>query len=332
MAIESGIVTQDTWLLIQALPEHLRAEYEDLVADSIIFYPRELAANNGTEYDELIARHRSEQLPWKTTLNMPDLKLARTVILDDEYASLKVPIGEGIAKRVGKQRERAQREFGKGSGEDVAWKFLANTTYGVLASPYHDTNNFVAANLITAKVRAEAFAMMMSLNGIQVITDGCTYRADQVPACTFQECLEIQPDYPVRRAETKIPFLDPKSIPTDAAEFTGWYRNHVKSFFDVSQASYDELFSTHHLEHKTIGDGDCVEFDGLACDGAANYIKYTLTPGGEWEGRDFKARSYGRESKSQLLPWITETYVNDTLIELPPSPRTGSCSLGSRLH
>jgi len=70
--------------------------------------------------------------------------------------------------------------------------------YGVLACAHLPTNNAVAANQITATARAGAFAMILTLNGLQVITDGCTYRRDQIPACTFSECLRRQPDYPLR--------------------------------------------------------------------------------------------------------------------------------------
>ena len=133
--------------------------------------------------------------------------------------------------------ETRNEKHGKGSGQDLAWKLHANTMYGILACPDLDTNNFVAANQITATGRALAFLMVNSLNGIQVITDGCTYRRDQIPACTYAECLEIQPDYPLRRAEADsgIPFIDPATIPDDDAEFTNWYRNHVKRFFGVSE-------------------------------------------------------------------------------------------------
>jgi hypothetical protein len=315
--IESGIVTHDTWLMIEALPPALRVEYEALIADNIVFYPRVLAASSGAEYDELVVRYASEHLPWTTMLDMQGLKLEQTISLDADYVTLKAPIGE-LAEEIGQARERARQKSGKGSGEERAWKLHANTMYGVLASEYFDTHNFVAANLITAKARTEAYAMMMALNGIQVITDGCTYRADQIPACTFEECLEIQPDYPVRRAESDIPFLDPASIPSDTSEFTEWYREHVKAFFGVSGASYDKLFATHDLEHKATGDTDSIAFDGLACDGSANYIKCTRAPDGVWEPQDFKARSYGHESKSKLQQWIVETYSTDTMHSLSP--------------
>ena len=75
--------------------------------------------------------------------------------------------------------------------------------FGVLCSPQMSTNNVVAANYITAHARAEAFALAMVLNAYQTITDGASYRRDQIPACTFAECLRRQPDYPLRRSASR---------------------------------------------------------------------------------------------------------------------------------
>src|SRR5262249_20807775 len=156
------------------------------------------------------------------------------------------------ARRIGANRKEAQEREGKGSGSDLAWKVHANSMYGVLCCSHLSANNFVAGNVITAQARAEAFALSQALNAIQTITDGCTYRLDQIPACTYEECLRIRPDYSIRRAEDGdgIPFLDPATIPQDNAGFTAWYRGHVKRFFGVTSPDYDGLFDTHDLEHK----------------------------------------------------------------------------------
>jgi hypothetical protein len=190
--------------------------------------------------------------------------------------------------------------------------------YGVLASPHLPTNNFVGANQVTAQARAEAFAMSQALNAVQTITDGCTYRLDQIPACTYEECLKSKPDYPVNRAEEGdgIPFLDPATIPQDDAAFADWYREHVKVFFSVQGDSYDRLFRTHDLEHKKTGATKSVAFDALACDGVGNYAKCTQDKSGKWSVEDLAARSYGPESKAQLKSWIVDTYSKD-LVQAP---------------
>lgn len=224
------------------------------------------------------------------------------------------------AQQIGQFRKQAQQTEGKGSGADAAWKLQANTMYGVLACSVLPTNNFMAANQITATARAMAYAMQMALNGIQVITDGCTYRLDQIPDCAFAECLQIQPDYPLRRAEAEagIPFVDPASIATDDAEFTIWFREHLKRFFGVSGADYDELFSTHALEHKRTPSTQTAAFDALASDGCGNYAKCTRSQSGEWHVEELKARSYGKDSKRVLQDWIVPTYSTDRMETLPP--------------
>ena len=86
----------------------------------------------------------------------------------------------------------------------------------------------------------------------------------------------------------------------------------------VTAAVCYALCATPDRSQNATGESDSEEFDSLACDGSANYIKCMLTPDGIWEGREFKARSFGRDSKSQLQEWITETYSTDTMRDLPP--------------
>ena len=45
---------------------------------------------------------------------------------------------------------------------------------------------------VTATARALAWALQLSLNGFQVITDGCTYRRDQVPAAPGQARVPVE--------------------------------------------------------------------------------------------------------------------------------------------
>jgi hypothetical protein len=317
--VESGIVTTATWEMIQVLPKPVRDEYEALSADSIIFYPRKLVATSGGEFDSLIRQYRRVKLPWSATLDLEGMQISQKEKLDENYVTVKHPIG-AFAEKIGELRAEARLRDGKGSGADVAWKMHANTMYGVLACAYFPTNNFVAANIITAQARAEAFALSQALNAIQTITDGCTYRLDQIPACTWEECLRIKPNYPICRAEEcdGIPFIDPSTIPQGNAEFTAWYREHVTRFFRAGNTEFDKLIATHSLEHKQTRKTESVAFDALACDGSANYAKCTLDDAGEMHVEDFAARSYGRKSKARLAKWMVATYSNDLLEELAP--------------
>jgi hypothetical protein len=312
-------VTWATWLLIQALPADVRKQYEQLTADTLAFYPRALTAGNGEEFDALVRRHRNQELPWQAELDLAGLELVQRERIDADFVSLRFPVGD-YARRIGEFRNAAQEKEGKDSGADLAWKVHANTIYGVLGSSYLPTNNFVAGNVITAHARAEAFALSQALNAIQTITDGCTYRLDQIPACSFAECLRLKPDYPVRRAEDGdgIPFVDPKTIPQDDNAFTAWCRGHVKRFFEVEGEEYDRLFGTHTLEHKRTKKTRRVAFDALGCDGSSNYLKATQDGQGGWQVEGFKARSFGPESKRVLQDWLVGAYATDAMTELPP--------------
>jgi hypothetical protein len=135
--------------MIQALPDGLRREYEGLRADSIVFYPNKLVAEDGRDYDRLVARYAAEGLPWEEELDLDGLEQVRRTRIDAEYVSLRYPICEYAAK-VGEFRAAARQAGGKGSGLDLAWKVHANSMYGVLASPHLPTSNFLAANQVTS--------------------------------------------------------------------------------------------------------------------------------------------------------------------------------------
>ena len=314
--VEAGIVAWPTWLMIQAMPPALRQQYENLEVDSLIFYPAKLVAGSGLEYDRLVGQMRCGQAPWAADIDLDAMQQTITRQLDEDHVTLRFDIG-GLARQIADFRCQARAGHGRGSGAELAWKQHANANYGVLASRYLPTNNVVAANVITATARALAFAMQLALNGVQVITDGCTYRRDQIPTGTFAECLAANPEYPIRRVEAGVPFQDPQEIPTEDREFTGWYRQHVKTFFGLEGEDADRLLDLHALEHKATGSPPAVSFDGLCCDGSGNYLKLHQIDQ-EWRVADFKARSFRAEAKAELSPWILATYVGDRYVGPPP--------------
>ncbi len=309
--IESGVVTWPTWLMIQALPPAARREYEALNVDSVVMYPAQFVADDGIAFDDLLQRLRQDHLPWESLLDLPGCKIRHVETLDEEYGCLRFPAHE-YATTMARLRQEAQQHEGKGSGLAVALKLQANSVYGVLASDYLPTSNLVAANQITALARSAAYAMMMVLNGIQVITDGCTFRKDRVPACTFAECLKRQPDYPLRGADemSGVPFLDPAQVPDDPDQFNHWYRQHVISFFEVGD-EYDEIFGLHSLQFKELPSTGSVAFDALLCDGSGNYLKCLLNAQNQLVPVQAAFRGYHSKSIDQLTPWLQQTYVED---------------------
>src|SRR5262249_29832310 len=163
-------------------------------------------ADDGPGYDALVEAVSDGRTPWDAKM---DLLRRRQVIverLDERYVALRYPLGK-LAQSLIDLRRKAREKYGKGSGAEKGYKETANTAYGVISSRFLGVNNVVAANYITATARALAFAMQMALNGYQVITDGCNYRRDQVPARTFKECLARYGDYPINRVGFDGPFL-----------------------------------------------------------------------------------------------------------------------------
>jgi hypothetical protein len=333
--VDFGLVAWPTWLMIQALPPVVREEYERLRVDAVVFYPRHLIAADGREYDRLVRDHPEGALPWETVLDQRCWELVKRIPIRADHVSLRLPLGE-IAGRIKGHRQEARRRGGKGGAEELAWKQHGNTLFGVLASPHKPTHNFVAANIITATARDKAFALSQVLNAIQTITDGCTYRRDQIPACTYEDCLRIKPDYPVSRGEEGhgIPFLEPGSVPQGDEEFTRWFVDKAQHFFNVQGPEYQNLFGSHVLEHKTTGKDKCPTFDGLCCDGPGNYLKVRLS-GNRYRVEEFKARGYQKESKEVLKRWMVQTYFKSAGkrkdILAPLTCETGLLSLDSAM-
>jgi hypothetical protein len=231
--------------------------------------------------------------------------------------SLKFPLGQ-LVEKFAQFRREARATQGQGSGAEISWKLTANTMYGTLGSGYLATGNCVAANVITAHGRAVAFAMFQSLNGLQLATDGCTYRLDRIPRCTLAECLAAMPDYLLRHADETagIPFYDPGEIPQNDADFNPWFAGHVAHFFGLEEAEVRRLL-VHRLEHKQTPGGTGPSFDGLLCDGGSNNVKLTVADD-QWEIRDTKMQGYGAASKDVLAPLLFQIYTQDRMEKLTP--------------
>ena len=319
--VDSGILTWATWQLIQALPAAARREYERLNVDSLIMYPRQFVADDGPALDKLRQQLRQADLPWQSVLSLPENKLRHVEQLDEEFVSLRFPIHK-YSEALAQLRRNAQKAQGKGSGLDAAFKLQSNTMFGVLASTHLPTNNMLAANQVTAFARAAAYAMLMALNGLQVITDGCTFRKDRIPAVPLAQCLKLQPDYPLRHADDKsrIPFLDPAKIPDQEQQFIRWYRRHVAWFFGAEGNSRDiqTVVSLHRLEFKRIPGSESIAFDALLCDGSGNYLKCREGADGDLVPVGHAFRGYRRETVAKLTPWLMQTYLGDSFTEPAP--------------
>jgi hypothetical protein len=325
--VAAGVVTHATWKMIQAMPQDLREQYENLTVDTLLYYPELLVAENGKQFDELVDRFHNPDLPWRSTLEHDGLEIVTREAIDHENVSFRYPLGK-VVQRMIKLRNEAKQQGN--SGMDAAWKAQSNTVYGVLSSQHMLVQNVLAANQITAWARAAVYGVGMALHAVQINTDGCSLRRDQIPACTFAECLRRMPDYPVRRADAGdgIPFLDPATVPLDRDGFAAWYREHLRRFFGDDHP--EPLFEPLDLRLKLHGRDERPCVDALACDGAANYIKLDVQPDGGHRVVEAAMRGYGRESKKVLVPRIIATYSSDQLDELLPLAEDSSLLTYSR--
>jgi hypothetical protein len=311
--VNSGVITWATWMMIQALPRAFRQDYENLQVETIVFYPKVCVAHSGEQYDTLTGKLKTGALvPWEQVLDLLSCTKTTHEQIDERYIALRCPMKE-LTHTLLELRRSAE----KNRGPSKVLKVLANTLYGAFASPHLPTNNVVAANVITGVARALAFALHLSLNGIQVITDGVSYRRDQIPAIPLAQLLNKAPEYPIRRPETALPFLTAQKAPEKPEAFRRWYLKHVMHFFGVSgKEPYRQLFALHNLEHKKLPNRTEVSFDGLLTDGAANYCKL-IKRREFWKVVDAKARSFGAKALNSIKPWLADCYILDRYQEPP---------------
>jgi hypothetical protein len=312
--VNFGMITAATWAIIQTLPEEVRQEYESLRVESVVFYPRNLIADSVEEFEQLCQKFRTENIvAWRQALNFSKSKLETVEDIDDSFVSIRFPMHELMSHMIS-----IRQEAGKDNALGKCIKLITNTMYGILASPLMDCNNVVAANVITDKARALAFAMHLSLNGIQVITDGVSFRRDQIPAGTLCDVLPVNPDYPLKRAEEEIPFLDPDTVPTTPKRFKSWYSDHVLRFFGVQgQEKYEKLFKLLHLDLKPLHGATKLTFDCLIVDGTANYLKL-LEKQNKLQVVDIKTRSFNKQQQQLIQDHLKEIYLSDHFKPLEP--------------
>lgn len=88
---------------------------------------------------------------------------------------LGIPICE-LASKI----QQMRKKYKKGTPENTMYKLIANTLYGVLASPYFSTSNPITANNITDAIRTACYLVEKKENGIKSITDGCQIELNNI--------------------------------------------------------------------------------------------------------------------------------------------------------
>ena len=302
------------------MPDSLRHDYEALDAESAVFYPSELIATDGPGYDRLVREVGATRSGWETRLESANRRLATLEKLSAEYVTLAVPL-QDVSRRIALFRKEALDAVATGgrSSEQI-WKLLGNSLFGAIASRHFPVGNVVAANIITAAGRAAAWAIFQALNGFQVVTDGCTYRRDQIPEVPLAECLRLDPDYLICRveaevkAEGRIPFVPADRVPLDDAKFQKWLHKHVRWFLGQEASSPVDRF---RFEHKAHRGRPC--FDALVCDGVSNDIKLARSSrNGRWIYLGSSRRGYNQRAKRRIVRWAVQNLRRDRLRQVPP--------------
>jgi hypothetical protein len=316
--IKSGVVGLATWQVIKLMPEAIRSEFQNLRVEAMVFYPKSLTVDSRAAYHRLFRRleervagpGETRDFDFEEEVDLENLCVRKKDFFTGDHVAFAHPLSR-VMDAMMKRRQEAKRKFNRGSAAERGAKEFCNAVYGVIASPFKAVNNVVAANTITSTVRALAFLMQTSLNGFQVVTDGCTFRVDEVPDSTLAECLDRAPLYLIRRPErSALPWLKPNDIPEDDKAFTSWYRRHVKRFMGIEgeHPGLDWLLSFHRLSLKEVGGRK--SFDALVCIGAADHIKY-LGKGKDLTAVDLKLRGLSEKAKLEVEAWLTPVVQSD---------------------
>ena len=169
--VNHAALTSDLWQVINtvATRSELKELKDNLIVDSALFY----AACNRVESLSEDIFDPSIEREGKTTQNGFVSGTPSEKWMEVNLSNFISPL---LAMR---------KKYKKGTPLNTFLKLVINTTYGVIASAYFDTNNkgvssVVVGNNITARARALAYLMEKGLGTKQSITDGGVYDINSV--------------------------------------------------------------------------------------------------------------------------------------------------------
>ena len=314
--VKYAVLTADIWDAINLLPSSWVYEYENLLVDCIVFYPKELIFNTIGEYLKNLNQYPKEEAIEKFN---PKTGLKEiTLQYSQENLSLCFPVKEYYQK-IRTIRNKLKNE--KNPIQEV-YKLFLNSGYGAFACIYLPVNNSLAANQITASARSSSWMMINFLNGFQSITDGCTFSWKNIPiGMKFKDILIQNPDYVLNYKPSIInniftnenvnqKWID-ENFTNEMLDFYGIDKSHIPgNKFDYELK--DEIFTD-----KKGNNIKSVIFTDFHNTGAGNYSKGMngtgiLIEGNDYDFYDFKqvkARSFKGKNK-ELVKWYVEALEN----------------------
>lgn len=101
----------------------------------------------------------------------------------DEFTWTSLTLGELVSDVARANRQKVQREFGKGTPLDTLYKLVSNTLYGDSVSRHFGTSSVISGSNVTGTVRAFMYLAEKGLNLVGSITDGQLFDLNRVLHC-----------------------------------------------------------------------------------------------------------------------------------------------------
>lgn len=319
--IKYGVITKATIEALRKLPDNLLEEFLNLELDFACYIPKNLIVDNHFEWASV-----SKTLEYENTKLNVDFK-SNHISLDFQPSKynvcLRFPLSSFASELKSKRKELKKAK----NPVQEYYKLILNCIYGILACTQLKTNNPLAANQITAMVRATAWLFMNGFNGFQLITDGCTFNLNTVPFNqSFHDILELYPDYLIRYNSdfNSTPLnnynsLNPVELSEKVKGLEPSLKSHLFLFYKADKQDY--LLSAFEGELKSEKffklDGnsqDIFYFEKFINHGSGNYTKL-LNNGSsividdsqghllEIDRESFKVKARGFKSDLRLLEW-----------------------------
>lgn len=272
-----SLITAYTMDCIRANPQEWIDEYLDLDVDALVFVPRALVANSIS--DAFLLRNSEELRAISKQFNAENGDMHIKVSCGARNVCLKMPVRDYYKelKAIRKKYKKAKNPI------QEVYKLILNASYGSLACPFLPVNNPLAANIITSSARATAWLMMNSLNGFQVITDGCTFSWNHIPlGRKFKDILEENPKYLLDfDASIDSGISDLVSSDNFESECQNWidenFIQHMRDFYQSDCISINRFAFELKDEKYTLENGEILSgirnFTIFANHGSGGYAK-----------------------------------------------------------
>ena len=146
-----------------------------VVTATIFLKSQEIVSGAVKELEESIGLPNEFDLKW---VNGQPVEIN---MVGENKRWIRVEHGKLTSAMLDAMRKIAKKQHGSKSPQQTQIKLISNTSVGVAASQYFNSQNVVFANNVTGNGRARCWLMASFLGGFQSITDGCVIDLNKVP-------------------------------------------------------------------------------------------------------------------------------------------------------